>query len=60
MKQGKANRVWLREYTGHRKYHIPVQEMTLRMDNTTDQHWNQTDYFLCSQRYGETLYSQQK
>ena len=50
--RAKANRVLPREWTGHSKHFLPItQEMTLHMNITDGQYWNQTDYILCSQRW---------
>ena len=58
MKQGKANRVLSRERTGHSKHSLPTtQEKTLYMDSTRNQHRNQIDYILCSQRWRSSLQS---
>ena len=56
MKQGKADRILPRKCTGHSKHPLPTtQEKTLHMDIT--RHWNQIDYFLCSQRWRSSIQS---
>ena len=58
MKQGKANRVVPREYSGHNKHHLPItQEKTLQIDITRCWHQNQMDHILCSQRWRSPIQS---
>ena len=58
--RAKANRVLLKECTGHSKHPLPTtREKMLHMDITRSSIPNQIDYILCSQN-GEALYSQQK
>ena len=56
--RAKANRVVLREHTGHRKHPLPTtQEKTLHMDITRWSTRNQIDYILCSQRWRSSIQS---
>ena len=56
MKQGKANRVWPRESTGHTKHPLPTtQEKTLHMDITEIRL-----IIFFAAKDGQALYSQQK
>ena len=58
--RAKANRVLPRERTGHSNTLFQQHKTRLYTWTSPDgQHWNQTDYILCSQN-GEALYSQQK
>ena len=56
--RAKGNRGLPRECTSHSKHPLPTtQEKTLHMDATHDQHWNQIDYILCSQRWTSSVQS---
>ena len=57
--RSKASRVLPRECIGHSKHPLPTtQEKTLHMDITPDdQHRNQIDYILCSQRWRSSIQS---
>ena len=58
MKQAKANRVVVRECTGHSKHPLPTtQEKTLYWTSPEGQHQNQIDYILCSQRWRSSIQS---
>ena len=61
MKQGKANRVLPREWTGHTKHPLPTtQETTLHMDITTYRNNEIRLIIFFVAEEGEALYSQQK
>ena len=64
MKQGKTNRVLLRNCTGHSKHPLPTtQEKTLHMDITWTLQMANTKIrliILFVAKDGEALYSQQK
>ena len=56
--RAKADRVLPRERTGHSKHPLPrTQKKTLRRTPSDGQHWNQTDYILCSQRWRSSIQS---
>ena len=56
--RAKANRVLLRDCTGHSKHPLPTtQEKTLHMDITRWSNGNQIDYILCSQRWRSSIQS---
>ena len=56
--RAKANRVLPRERTGHRKHHLPTTQRRLYTRTSPDgQHWNQTDYMFCSQRWRSSIQS---
>ena len=56
--RAKANRVLPRERTGHSRYPLPTtQEKILHMDITRWSTLNQIDYFLCSQRWRNSIQS---
>ena len=58
MKQAKANRLLPKERTGHSKHPLPTtQEKTLASTSPDDQHQNQIDYILCSQRWRSSIQS---
>ena len=49
--RAKANKVLPRDHSGYSKHPLPTTwAMTLHMDITDGQYWNQIDYILCSQR----------
>ena len=55
----KANRVLLRECTGHSKYPLPKHKTELSTwTSLNDQSPNQTDYILCSQRWKCSIQSE--
>ena len=52
------NRVQLREHTGHSKHPLPTHKRRLyTWTSPDDQHQNQTDYILCSQRWRSSIQS---
>ena len=54
--RAKANKVLPRDCTGHSKHLLPTTwAMTLHMDITDGQYWNQIDYILCSQRWRSSI-----
>ena len=56
--RAKANRVSPRECTGHSKHLFPQHKRRLYTWTSPDgQHWNQTDYILCSQRWRSSIQS---
>ena len=56
--RAKANRVLSRDRIGHCKHPLPTtQEITLHMNITSGQYWNQTDYILCSWRWRGSIQS---
>ena len=58
MKQGKANRVLPRERTGHSKTLFQQHKRRLYTWTSPDgQHWNQTNYILCSRRWRSSIQS---
>ena len=60
LSRAKANRVLLRERTGHSKHPLPTTKTKLYTRTSPDgQHQNEIDYILCSQRWRSSI-SQQK
>ena len=58
MQQGKGKQNSSKRIHWLYKHPLPTtQEMTLHMDITRCQYWNQTDYILCSQRYRSSIQS---
>ena len=58
MKQGKANRVLAREFTGHSKHPLSTtQEKALHMDITRWSKQSQINYILCSWRWRNSIQS---
>ena len=58
MNRAKANRVLPRKCTGHSKHPLPTtQEKTLASTSPDDQHQNQIDYILSSQRWRSSIQS---
>ena len=58
MKQGKANRVLPREYTGHSNHPFQKHKRQLYTWTSPDgQYRNQIDYILCSQRWRSSIQS---
>ena len=56
--RAKANRVLPRECTGHSKHLLlTAQEKTYIWTSADDQHQNQIDYILCSQRWRSSIKS---
>ena len=56
--RAKANRVLPRECTGHSKHLLlTAQEKTYIWTSADDQHQNQIDYILCSQRWRSSIES---
>ena len=53
----KANRVLPRECTGHNKHPLPTTRDDYTWTSPDGQHWNQTDYILCSQRWTSSIQS---
>ena len=52
--RAKANRVLPRKYTGHSKHPLPTRRL-YTWTSSDGQHWNQTDYILCSQRWRSSI-----
>ena len=56
--RAKANRVLLRERTGHRKHTLPTtQEMIYTRTSPDGQRWNQIDYILFNWRWRSSIQS---
>ena len=54
--RAKANRVFLRECTGHSKHPLPMTQGST-WTSPDGQHQNQIDYIICSQRWGNSIQS---
>ena len=54
--RAKANSVLPRECAGHSKHHLPTTWL-YTWKSSDGQHWYQTDYILCSQRWRSSIQS---
>ena len=58
MKWAKANIVLPRERSGHSKHHLPTtQKRFYTWTSPDDQYQSETDYILCSQKWGSSIES---